>query len=293
MLRLYTFSCLVFVVIQGFFLTNGLLRHENARAAPQEQQQQAPELSNLISSTSTGQTGSVNNANSNIRVAGDGPKEGGAGADQPAGESGAGGQSSNKILHFLLLGDWGKGGNSGKYMSSYNKSLHGNVSLDDSSDLSGAAMSSLANSTTTVQGGGNQALYQPQVAKAMGTYAAKADPAPSFIMALGDNFYTKGVSSATDSLWGYLWEDVYLGYSGLNIPWYPVFGNHDYGSASAVQAQIDRYNLHKNNDIWQFPSTNYSKIFEIPGGEGASVGIVFIDSTTLAPSMNECCNSKG
>jgi len=42
-----------------------------------------------------------------------------------------------------------------------------------------------------------------------------------------------------------------------------------------------------------FPSTNYSKVFDIPGSRGSTVAIIFIDTTTLAPSMNGCCNSKG
>ena len=33
------------------------------------------------------------------------------------------------------------------------------------------------------------------------------------------------------------------------------------------------------------------KTFEIPGG--GVVTVVMIDTTTLAPSMNQCCNEKG
>lgn len=70
----------------------------------------------------------------------------------------------------------------------------------------------------------NKKYYQMEVAAAMG--AAAATLKPSFVVALGDNFYSNGVPSSTDSLWSSLWKDVYITpYADLNIPWYPVFGN--------------------------------------------------------------------
>lgn len=61
---------------------------------------------------------------------------------------------------------------------------------------------------------------QGYVAKAMGSYANTYSP--SFVIALGDNFYTNGVQSTSDSQWSGSWSSVYLGYSGLRVPWYPV-----------------------------------------------------------------------
>ena len=81
-------------------------------------------------------------------------------------------------------------------------------------------------------------------------------------------------------------------YTDLNIPWYPVLGNHDYGGGpSYVQAQIDRYHAHTDDDIWMMESRNYTKVFEI-GSTGQRVMILLIDTTTLAPSVNGCCNEK-
>ncbi len=128
------------------------------------------------------------------------------------------------------------------------------------------------------------------VAQAMGQYANKTSPNPSFVLALGDNFYSNGVSSSTDVLWSYLWKNVYLtNYPDLYIPWYPVFGNHDYGGST--DAQIQRFLDHSDDDIWMFESSYYLKTFAIPGG--GSVAILFVDTTTLAPSENKCCNEKG
>jgi len=175
-------------------------------------------------------------------------------------------------LTFLLLGDWGKGGTSAT------------VSSSQSSNSKVAALG----------GKSNDQLYQMDVARAMSKFSETLTPKPSFVVALGDNFYTEGVQSSTDSLWNSLWKDVYLGFDALKIPWYPVFGNHDYGYGSkGVQAQIDRYREHSDDDTWMFEATNYTKTFDISEHMGGTVHIVYIDTTTLAPSVNKCCNEKG
>ncbi len=168
-------------------------------------------------------------------------------------------------LNFLLLGDWGKGGSTGSY---------GSLEV-------GSQKGTLANQKT---------YYQVPIARAMGKFANNSVNQPSFVLALGDNFYANGVSSSTDSMWSYLWKDVYLAnYPGLNIPWYPIFGNHDYGGSTS--AQIQRYIDHTDDDIWMFQSQFYVKKFKIPGG--GSVAILCLDTTTLAPSINKCCNENG
>jgi len=88
--------------------------------------------------------------------------------------------------------------------------------------------------------------------------------------------------------WLYLWEEVYLPYSSLNIPWYPVFGNHDYGGS--VQAQLDRYAADPTG-LWQFPAQYYTKTFAVP--EGGTVQIIFVDTTTLAPNVCKYTSEKG
>ena len=68
-----------------------------------------------------------------------------------------------------------------------------------------------------------------------------------------------------------------------------IAGNHDYGyGAKGIQAQLDRTLI---DDFWSFKSTNYSKSFEIPNG--GLLTIIFVDTTTLAPSINKCCNENG
>jgi hypothetical protein len=73
--------------------------------------------------------------------------------------------------------------------------------------------------------------------------------------------------------------------------------NHDYGyGATGVQAQIDRNYKYESDDLWQTESTNYTKVFNIPSSDPLvdnKLQIIFVDTTTLAPSQNKCCNKNG
>ena len=123
-------------------------------------------------------------------------------------------QNCDHSLNFLLLGDWGKGGNSGYITSNLDNGIIGNSTEDDDHKM--IDKRKLKN---------NEVTYQAAIAKAMGTYSEKF--LPSFVVALGDNFYTNGVSSSTDVYWDYLWTNVYLDtYESLRIPWFPVLGEN-------------------------------------------------------------------
>jgi len=125
-------------------------------------------------------------------------------------------------LSFFLLGDWGKGGITGTYSSSLSND-DANTHFIPHDDDDGSHHRNLRNEHVNAA-----TLYQVESAAAMGVRAASMTPQPSFIVALGDNFYSNGVSSSTDSLWNYLWKNVYLGYEHLNINWFPVFGNRKF-----------------------------------------------------------------
>lgn len=51
-----------------------------------------------------------------------------------------------------------------------------------------------------------------------------------FVQLLGDNIYDSGVSSTTDPLWQTHFE---IPYAAVNLPFYAVLGNHDYGAGGA------------------------------------------------------------
>lgn len=213
---------------------------------------------------------------------------------------------------------------------------------------------------------------------------------PSFVIALGDNFYNNGVTGYSDYMWEYVWKAVYHGsYRNLyDLTWYPVLGNHDYGTSNnnknknslsigvqeeeekrlrtikknsknnvfnnphdlkftykngyrrrlieergEIEIKDDNRDNNRNNnndknkynddydgsfvdidwanndftnakyqtdryynlddDLWVFPARNYTSFHSIPFTKNGGVAIVYIDTTTLAPSVNKCCNENG
>lgn len=53
-----------------------------------------------------------------------------------------------------------------------------------------------------------------------------------FVVNAGDNFYPAGVNGVGDPVWEVEWGRVYRGLPPL--PWYSVYGNHDYVSCTAT-----------------------------------------------------------
>jgi len=92
-----------------------------------------------------------------------------------------------------------------------------------------------------------------------------------FVAALGDNFYDEGVTDVNDPKWKEIFMDAY---NGVQCPWFPVLGNHDW--QGNVQAQID----FKGDSRWQMESLYYTKIIQ-------NVQFFFLDTTTLCPDLSE------
>jgi hypothetical protein len=205
--------------------------------------------------------------------------------------------SAGNSLQFLALGDWGKGGVNGDIrttLTSYDE----NPTVEYQPDLIREKLTGISDSKGGDKGGDKKDkttyTYQVSIAGAMSRWITLFTPQTEFILALGDNFYDNGVLSVTDTPWTTHWERVYLrNFTNLRVPWFPVFGNHDYGyGQQGLEAQMKRQRTSDyTTGLWQFPNTNYSKVFSIPGG--GALGIVFVDTTTLAPSRNKCCNENG
>lgn len=70
---------------------------------------------------------------------------------------------------------------------------------------------------------------QTNVAAAMGEKANTLHP--QFVISTGDNFYPHGLNSTYDKEFEFSFRDVYDA-TGLQVPWYAVLGNHDYGDGS-------------------------------------------------------------
>ena len=83
-------------------------------------------------------------------------------------------------------------------------------------------------------------------------------------------------------------------FSNLAMPFYAVLGNHDYGYGDeGVQAQIDKtYDFETNGmHLWNMPAQAYAQLAPLP--DGGSILMIHVDTTTLNPSANECCNEDG
>lgn len=111
---------------------------------------------------------------------------------------------------------------------------------------------------------------------------------PTFFAMLGDNFYQRGVQGVQDPLWALYYRDLYTE-PATNVPWYPIFGNHDYYGKDP-QAQIDYYEQ-RIDHRWTFPDYQYTRQWSIPGGK--TLEIVFINTVTLCPKAEASADKIG
>ena len=124
-------------------------------------------------------------------------------------------------------------------------------------------------------GGRNVVPYstpsQNHTSVGMATIAAEVDS--QFIIALGDNFYSYGITTnVEDARFAQTWHSIYTEAS-LQTPWYVCAGNHDH--RGNVTAQIAYTAV---SDIWEFPSLYHSHSFSSADGN-VTVDIILIDTT--------------
>lgn len=125
--------------------------------------------------------------------------------------------------------------------------------------------------------GRSGSYYQKAVANQMQTSARK-NPI-DFVFSMGDNFYPSGVNSIDDAGWRESFENVYS-FKSLNVPWYTVFGNHDYGGS--IQAQLEYGKINKR---WATKDRYYSFEKAIPNSI-QKVLFVFIDTNPFDHTLN-------
>lgn len=150
----------------------------------------------------------------------------------------------------------------------------GHVTHFDSQDLSPSSLKDEYNVHFIAIGdwGRNGEYDQTEVAKQMGVWAA-TNP-HDFVISVGDNFYPRGVVSEMDPLWHYSFENIYTAHS-LQCDWYPVLGNHDYGSDPQVQVRYSRVSRR-----WCMPALYYKKEFNL-GSKNEKVLMLMIDTDPM------------
>lgn len=78
-----------------------------------------------------------------------------------------------------------------------------------------------------------------------------------FVVLLGDNFYPTGVSSTNDPQWQTTFIEPY---SKVNVPFYAVLGNHDYGgngSGNEIDKGQHEVDYSAVNPKWRMPAPHY------------------------------------
>lgn len=106
-----------------------------------------------------------------------------------------------------------------------------------------------------------------------------------FVLALGDNFYFKGVDSVDSPRFQDTFESVYTAKS-LRIPWYILAGNHDH--VGNVKAQID-YSQRSNR--WKYPAYYYELNFHIPNTQ-KTLTIIMLDTVMICGNSNDYADAQ-
>lgn len=98
---------------------------------------------------------------------------------------------------------------------------------------------------------------QRAIAKAMRAQALDLGDV-QFVINVGDSFYPDGVANQTDPKWSEVWLDVYGNLTSL--PWFSVYGNHDYNGRDRCACQLDTSGCAQVNPgvgNWVMPDLNY------------------------------------
>eukprot|EP01035_Chromulina_nebulosa_P022907 gene22907-29673_t len=109
------------------------------------------------------------------------------------------------------------------------------------------------------------------VAAQMVKTATASDPA--FIVNTGDNFYWCGIQNTSDYQVKVDWVDPYSD-PALDLPWYSVLGNHEYGYN--VQAQIDLASIYTN---WVMDDRYYTRRVTVDEASSTYISFIFLDTS--------------
>lgn len=95
---------------------------------------------------------------------------------------------------------------------------------------------------------------------------------PDFVINVGDNFYYCGIQNTSDYQ---IMDDFVKPYASLDLPFYSILGNHEYGYN--VSAQLD---YASNNENWIMDDRYYSRRIEMTSGStSAYATFIFLDTS--------------
>lgn len=118
---------------------------------------------------------------------------------------------------------------------------------------------------------------QQRVAGQMARTAA--DTACRFVVSVGDNFYSDGVASVDDPHWQRSYEAVYSA-PALQVPWYPILGNHDYRGDPEAQVAYSAKSAR-----WRMPARYYERSESSP--ETGQVDFFHIDTSPFVEAYRD------
>ncbi|MEE2830538.1 MAG: metallophosphoesterase [Myxococcota bacterium] len=81
-----------------------------------------------------------------------------------------------------------------------------------------------------------------------------ADQGCDFVLLLGDNIYNTGVDALDDLQWQDKFE---LPYANIDLPFYAVLGNHDYGNAVDEDRAAFQVAYSEVSEKWNMPGRHY------------------------------------
>jgi len=119
--------------------------------------------------------------------------------------------------------------------------------------------------------GGHYTTNVYDVAKQMAVTAASTTA--KFILNTGDNYYWCGLQNTSDYQVSVDWLQPYKDPS-LQIPWYSILGNHEYGYN--VEAQID---LAKVHPLWVMDDRYYTRRVEVDATTNTFISFIFLDTS--------------
>ena len=131
-------------------------------------------------------------------------------------------------------------------------------------------------------------IQQRKVAAGMAKISDEINP--EFVIALGDNFYYKGISG--DSPYQRVdqtFEKVYHEQPLAKVPWYVIAGNHDHYGNVTDQIQYTYYSRQRNQTDpdhvhrWEFPSLYHKQSFQ---RDNFTVDLILIDTVDLVVSAS-------